>query len=382
MRNKIAMIMLENYVNDSRIYKESQTLSTAGYDVKIFGIWNENLSQYQKEGDVTIERLRFPVLELVKFPLHKRKSLLPMFTLKMLLNLAKFRPDFIHCVNLFTLHIGFLAKVILGTPYVYDSHELFVEDRAARLRTLFRKMIVAYEGFLSNHAGKVIQTSTSRKALFKKYYNIDAEVIMNKALIPVKSEESASDILQSLKRKKRIVGCIGIIMPNRGIEQLAEAAEGLENIEVVLLGKIDGARGRKIFEKYKKNVTWIPPVPPNDVIATIKHFDIGVSLTQNSCLSDYLECQTKVFELVMAGIPQIASDFPEIRKVVVNNAVGPVGRVINPADVKQLRRALVEMMDNANEKEKYKENCIKMRSECNWHAEGEKLVNIYHLLRQ
>lgn len=50
--------------------------------------------------------------------------------------------------------------------------------------------------------------------------------------------------------------------------------------------------------------------------------DVGLCLTENSCLSHYLSLPNKFFEYLAAGVPVISSDFPEMASLVARHGCG------------------------------------------------------------
>ena len=373
---KIAWIVPKTYVTQSRVSKESNSLSSNGYKVKIFSMkLITNCSKHEVENGIEIERVDFEFLRRLKLPLNNKKFLLLLYTIKVLLKLRIYKPDLIYCMNLPSLHIGVIGKLFLGSKCVYDSHDLFIDQtRRKKYPLIALKIIMMYEGFLARKADFVIQTTTSRCNQFKSYYGIEPLRIMNKPLVSQKDIRMPKSIHKYLDHGKKIVGYVGSILPHRGLEQLVEAVSGLDSVQIVILGYAKGSWAENFIEKNINTVTLIPAVKPHEITTTLSVFDIGISLIQNYGLSYYYSCPSKVFELVVAGIPQIASNFPEIRKFIVNNQIGPVGIVINPANVDDIRKAIIKLLDTPLIYDQYKQNCLKLMSDCVWNSEEKKLV--------
>ena len=387
---RIAWVLHGSYKNEGRVYKESQTLAQAGYKVRIFATCKDSLPLTQQEGSVSVERLVFPVLSRLRRILYKVRPtrlfyyamMVMSYTLRLTFRIWRYKADIIHCQNVYTLHIGFMCGKLLGVPYVYDSHDLFIEQAHMNGKSAaIKKMCGWYERFFARRAAVVFQTSRMRSEYFEKMYGVKASVIMNKAMVPkvMKTVLSTEKYLCLRTSKSKLV-YVGGIMPGRGIETLIEAVTGLDSVQIFLLGNPAGVEGHNLLEKYKKQVCWIPAVPPGDVTNALKVFDLGISLIENCCLSYYFECPTKVWELIISGTPQIASDFPEIRKVVVDNGIGPVGRVVDPSDARQVRRSIEEMINNPAELEMCRKNCLRLRESCRWRTEADKLVDVYSRL--
>jgi len=282
-------------------------------------------------------------------------------------------------MNYWTLHIGKLYKIFYNIPYIYDSQELFTGQLHMNgLPEAVRRLYARSERFLARGAAAVIQTTDSRGREFARLYGLPYEVIMNKAAPPAGSGPDVLNAADSpaLNTPKKKLVYVGSVTRGRGLEQIIEATSGMDDVRVYLLGSPYGFWGRSFMDKYKDRLSWLPPVDPGDVSQALTAFDLGLTLIQRACLSYYLSCPTKLWELIASGTPQLASDFPEMRKIILENGVGPVGRVVDPADVARIRRNIEEMLGNPDEMRTYRENCLKLRELCSWEHEGRKLVNL------
>ena len=81
----------------------------------------------------------------------------------------------------------------------------------------------------------------------------------------------------------------------------------------------------------------LPAVPPDELCAWVASADVGVMAIQPSTLNHRLSTPNKLFECLAAGVPVVASDFPEMRRIVCDDPVGPLGVVAAPDDVAEHR---------------------------------------------
>ena len=379
MSEKKSVIFLSTgeYINDSRIYKQAHSLEEAGYDVMILAVWKKGLEQIGKEGNIDIERVFFPILKKIGFPFHKKKLLLPFYTLKAIKRIYAFKPDVIQCERVHTIHIGLICKWLFGAKFVYDSRELAAYwPLMIHSRNITRRILIGYEKFVSKRAGFVIQTTESRAEHFYKETKVKATVIMNKSLPPQNGK-----VVQPMAKvyhldNKKVVAYVGAITPGRGIEHVAEAVSELKNVKFLLLGPLK-QKGEAIVKKYSKVIEYIDPVAPALITSVLKGVDVGISFVQNTCLSYYYSCPSKVFELIVSGVPQLGSNFPEFRRIIRENGVGQVGRLCDPDNPEEIKRELQQMLSNPNELQEYRENALKLREQCVWETEGIKLVADY-----
>ena len=79
----------------------------------------------------------------------------------------------------------------------------------------------------------------------------------------------------------------------------------------------------------------------------------------------------------MAGIAILASDFPEIRKIVVNN---DIGLVVDPDNPSEILDKLQLIIDNSEKIKEYKKNAKKIRKFYTWEKEELVLKKIFSSL--
>ena len=102
--------------------------------------------------------------------------------------------------------------------------------------------------------------------------------------------------------------------------------------------------------------------------------DIGVQPIENTCLNHYTTDSNKLFEYVIAGLPVVATDFPEIRKIVKNNAIG----FLVPANDEQaLSETIVELLSDRELLENFSNNAKITAQNLNWEAQEKCLINLY-----
>ena len=376
---KVAWLVAKNYHTSlSRIYKESQSLSNNGYWVKIFSIrTNYRLPEYEEDNNVVVNRISIPWIKKF-FPDGKvNKIIIVLWTIKVLRILTKYSPDIVYCSNLYTSHIGYLIRKFRRTPFIYDSHDLFI-DQTNRYKDphFIRLLKMKYEKFISNHASIIIQTTKSRANRFEEYYGIKPKIIMNKPMANVGDCDLPDTFQSIIKSGKKIIGYIGSIHDNRGLEQMVEATKNMDNLVIVMLGYATSPWAKNFINNNRKDIVWIPPVPPHEITAVAKYFTLGLTLIQKKGLSYYYSCPAKLFEFVVSGVPQISSNFPEISDLLINNTIGPLGRVVDPGSVAEIKKAISELLSSPEELEIYRNNCVEIINQCTWESQEEKFLRI------
>ena len=70
---------------------------------------------------------------------------------------------------------------------------------------------------------------------------------------------------------------------------------------------------------------------------------VGVSIVQPASLSYRLALPNKLFQYMAAGIPVVASDFPDVRQVVEGSGAGVV---VDPVDPRAVAAAIRRLIDD------------------------------------
>jgi len=102
--------------------------------------------------------------------------------------------------------------------------------------------------------------------------------------------------------------------------------------------------------------------------------DVGLCLIENLGYSYYLSLPNKLFQYIMAGVPVLASDFPEIGRIVRETGVGLPVDPSDPEDVADKARRLLE---DGGLRRRCSENARRAAEVYNWEVEKVKLYEIY-----
>ncbi len=170
----------------------------------------------------------------------------------------------------------------------------------------------------------------------------------------------------------------GAPAPARGCEVLVEALAALPSVRLAFLGDPEpgyaaGLR-RLIAERgLSERVTLLPSVALEDLLAHTAEADVGVTLLQDTCLNHRLALPNKLFEYIAAGVPVVAADLPETRRLVERHGVGWCVPSADPAALAEtLRLALHGPRDPA-----LHERLAQAAEELSWTHEQEPLLKLY-----
>jgi glycosyltransferase involved in cell wall biosynthesis len=110
--------------------------------------------------------------------------------------------------------------------------------------------------------------------------------------------------------------------------------------------------------------------------------DAGVVLLQPADLNLRLSTPNKLWECLSVGTPVVASDFPEIHRVVMDDPDGPLGAVCDPTDDEAIVAALASIVAaDAGQRTGLRGRCLRAaHARWNWEEEASRLVALHRRL--
>ncbi len=164
----------------------------------------------------------------------------------------------------------------------------------------------------------------------------------------------------------------GEIAENRGLLPLLRAMEPLPSLHFVLVGA-GGYREHLAAEAARlglpSRVHLLDPVKSDEFAHYLKDADLGQVIHETRGLNMTITLPSKLFDYVNAGIPVIASDGPEISRIVRQ---WKLGWVVSPSSVESIREALAGFLAVFPDLAAYKKNCLAAAEKFCW--ENEKKV--------
>jgi glycosyltransferase involved in cell wall biosynthesis len=283
--------------------------------------------------------------------------------------------DVYHAHDLQALPWVWLAARLRRRPVIYDAHEISV-DRTGTRR--LARLITHVEGFLARRSEAMITTTDMRADFFEQAYGVPRPVVLQNR--PHHVEVVRTDHLRArlaIPHNLPIVLYQGGLQPNRGLPRLVEAAAAVDGAHFVLLG--DGVMRSQLENMVAERalqarVHFLPAVPWQELAEWTASADVGVQLLENTGLNHYTTDSNKIFEYAMAGLPVIASDFPEIRRVVAGHDIGVL---VDPADTGAVIAAMRRLTMDAELRIHYARNALRARRELSWETQEPKLLSLY-----
>lgn len=293
--------------------------------------------------------------------------------------MASMRPAVYHCHDLNTLAAGALAARRHRAPVIYDSHEVYLERSLARTAALTRRVLRLAEGLMIRRAAAVITVNDSIATHLSTSYGVARPAIVrNVAEAPERGR--VVDVPEPFLRNGTKILYIGGITLARGIEQAIEALRYLPETTLILMGPVaherhvEGFRAHAAALGVAERLSIVPAVPAADIDAIAAHATVGLSILPNTSLNNYFSLPNKLFSYLHAGVPVIASDFPELRAVVADHGAG---LVCDPEDPKALAAAVAQITGSVDVLERFRAAAREAASIYTWEREAATLQAIY-----
>jgi glycosyltransferase involved in cell wall biosynthesis len=275
-----------------------------------------------------------------------------------------------------------------GSAVVYDSHELFLETGTAlRLPSFARRLLRAYERRLVSRTQAVITVNDEiARVLGRRYRPRRIEVVHNcpeRWTPPIPAPElirEAADIPDGAA----IVLYHGGLTAGRGIDALLESmlADGLGQVHLVLMGFGDmrhELQAASRAERWDGRIHLLDPVPPSELLSWVASADVGAMPNPGATRNDYFSSPNKLFECFAAGVPVVASDFPTMRRIVLDDAEGPLGALCDPNRTESIGAAIASIVGLSPEgRDAFKTRCRRAAADrWNWETEVLRILSIY-----
>ncbi len=413
---RVCMIVKNQLWNDARVKKEALALHGAGYTVTVVAkpeeghppreTWrggrvlrppkdsSARRALRRKVVHASSDEDRSPRARLIRALRRNRlrraltdaKRSLP-WEIRLLAGAVSARADIYHAHDLDALLVGALAAGALGAGLVYDAHELWLESSRYMISTppLDRLRYRLTEQLLLPRADAVIAVTPSRGRAMRRMY---PDSIRRMAIV-----ENSTPRLETLPAPRDLRGRLGIprgafvalyqgvICPERGLEQLLEAAAMLRGsgayVAIVGHDAWQGTLPRMAREMGVDDVVrFHPPVPSEELPALTVAADAGLILFRNTCLNHYYSLPNKLYEYMMAGIPIVASDFPEMGRVIGQT---DCGLLVDPESPREIARALggLAEMDPAARGAMGRRGRTAALDRHNWEVQRKRLLALY-----
>lgn len=398
------MFVYNDARHDARVWREAGTLTDAGYEVAVIALQPGGLPDRERRpqglllrvgadggvapGDPSPYRDGGGIAARVAWLRGYRQRLLDWRAAAALtgVEIAKAAPVRWHGHDLTGLMAATRARSLRSGALVYDSHELFVEaGSASRLPKPAKALLARYEDRLARRADAVLTVNESIRAELRARFGQDPTVVMNcPPLGPEPIDRMASVMRIELGLGTRpVVLHHGGIAAGRGIRDTVAALDHLpSDVALVILGDgelVPALNELSRSDLYRGRLYTRAAVSMDALPRWIAGADVGVIAFEPVDRNNVLGTPNKLFEYMAAGVPSVVSDFPEMRRIVVETSAGVT---CHPGDPTSIARSISMLLaESSRARSERRRTCRRAAAErYNWANEGAKLLHVYDSL--
>lgn len=371
------------FEHESRILRETKSVADSGLVGKVYmvGIWEPGLAEFETV-DQKREVWRVP-LRTGKLPAHVISRVIKILEWQIRIFL-RYRDESVlvfNCHNLASLPIGVIFKLLYRVKLVYDTHEL--ETERSGWPYLLRVAAKQLERVLVRFVDVLFVVSDSIGTWYRHNCRIEEiHVIKNVPYNVINHGKSEASVSRALLREPFNVRddeilfiYQGVMDEGRGIELLLKVFSEVDrNKHIVFMGFAGHSNLESVIKEYEhkyNNVHFHESVSPQEVLSYTRCADVGFHLFEDTCLSHRFAVGNKMYEYILSGVPFIASDYPDVGKIIDEYDCG--WKV--STDVVAIMDVVRRISKGAIEQKK--RNVARCRNAFGWHLEEEKMLAVY-----
>lgn len=295
------------------------------------------------------------------------------------IKVLKLKPNILHFHDPELLGIALKIKRKLKIKVIFDSHENTIQQIDSKtyipinMRKFVKLCYKLYQNYVCKRLDGIITVDPEIEKSFAKV-NSNTTVITN---YPILEAVPLAD--EVINDEMHYIGFAGGITNQWNHDTIIQSLKPLANCRYKLCGKSDGSYLDSLMKmKCWDQVDYYGQISHDKVIRLLHSCTVGVALCSYSGNCNGTKGtlgNTKIFEIMMAGIPIICTDF-EIWKEIIEE--GQCGICIKPDQVEELVKALKIIFADKNKAQLMGENGRKLICEkYNWSIMENKLLNFY-----
>jgi Glycosyltransferase len=344
---------------DQRMIRICSSLAGAGYTVSLVG---------RKMGNsVPLITQSFNQERLTCF-FSKGRLFYAEYNLRLFFFLLFKKMDCVCVIDLDTILPGYFISRIKGIKRVYDAHELFCEMKEIVTRPNIYRQWKRIEHYTVPHFSNGYTVNNLIREEFTKMYGVNYEVIRS---MPLKTH------LDIPPKNQRYILYQGAVNEGRSFETLIPAMKMIQST-LIICGEgnfLQKAKALVEQNQLQEKILFKGNVLPGVLKEITLHAWIGITLFDNTGLSNYYSLANRFFDYLHAGIPQLCVDFPVYREI---NAQYEVALLTSDLGAGNLALQLNTLLHDDILYNRLQQNCLAAREVFNWQEEEKKIISFYN----
>ena len=293
-------------------------------------------------------------------------------------------PRVVHAHDLYTLGAGIALAERHGARLIYDAHE-YEPERMPPLPHAQKQAIVAFEDYALARADATITVSDGIAGFYRRRHSgLDVRLVMN--CPEVRAHGKDADAVPGLRARMGLspevplAAFIGLpTLGGRGLQVVFDALKICPEIHLAILGprraELDDALTAALAQMgLSDRVHLLEPVRPHQVVAAIGEADLSLCLIQDHSLSYRHAMPNKLFEALMAGVPTLVSDLPDMAALIREHRAG---MVVDQTDATAVANAMQQILADRAAFVPASDAREALAQECSWEGQEAVLLQLY-----
>lgn len=297
-------------------------LSEQGYGVTLVGRYRKHSAAVQRPYQTVRMRLLF----------SRSVWFYAEYNVRLFLRLCCSKVDLIYANDTDTLLACYAAARLRRRPLVFDAHELFPEVPELVGRPKVKRAWERIEHYVLCRMGRklpgaaCITVCQSIADYYGQRYGVSMSVVRNVSDESTQDHSADRAVLDELGidlQGRRMLLYQGAVNVGRGVEWVMQAMPRMKDVVLVVAGEGDlYATLRQQAAQQHDRVLFLGRVEPTQLRRLTPHASLGLVLLDNLGLNYFYSLPNRIADFAWAGVPVLATDFPEIHRVVSHYGIG------------------------------------------------------------
>ena len=363
---KITVSVISDLTTDQRVIRISSTLKEMGFDVHVIARSFKN--------SLPLDHYPFSASR-IRCWFNKGFLQYAEFNLKLFFKLLSCPTDYFLANDLDVLLPNYLVSRWRNKKIFYDTHEYFTGVPELRQSPFKRKLWKKIEDYIFPRLPVVYTVNDSVKAMYEQEYGNSLSVIRN---VPVTAN------IDPIPMPESWVGRYILLMQGAGINHGRGGLELLESMKYVddrfLLVFIGSGTAWETIAAYRKSwnlenkVVMMGKMRPYALKQYTQLAHLGFSLDSYNDTNYLFNLPNKIFDYIHAGVPIIATDIPEVKKIIKQFDCGICLPSLEPHLIAE---TVISLFNDTNRYEQLKMNAGTAAPQLCWELESITLKHIY-----
>ena len=307
------MAVTNDLLTDQRVDRSCRALSEAGYEVTLVG---RRLPE-----SVALEARPYRCIRM-RLLFRRSAWFYAEYNLRLLLRLLVMKADAYYANDSDTLLACCWAARLKRKKLLFDAHELFPDVPELVDKPKVRCVWQRVERTCLPRVSAAFTVSQSVAEEYRRRYGVEMAVVRN---LPEKLRvESGEWRIENDANNPQLL-YQGAVNVGRGVRELVDVMGRLPEYRLVVAGDgdlLEELQGYAATLPWRERITFLGRVRPEQLHQLTRHTDLGLCLLEDLGLSYRCALPNRVGDFAQAGVPLVATEFVEIRRVLEDYGIG------------------------------------------------------------